>query len=197
MVTIICVYGLPGSGKSTFIDVAESNGIKAISMGDIVRQKAREKLPKPITGQDIGEWATEQRELHGQAVIAEHTVSHIRNSDVLSETKHDTVVIEGIRSNDEIDVFETELDTVIPVFVKAPFDTRLKRLQERNTGTREVLSEDGVTRHDLKKRDDRERNWGLQELINTKSGEYIIQNTGTVEEYKNEVNFIISNVIEP
>lgn len=195
MVTVICVYGLPGSGKSTFIDVAESNGIAAISMGDIVRQKARDELSEPITGQDIGEWATEQRESRGQAVMAEHTVSHIRDSDVLAETKHDTVVIEGIRSDEEIAVFDDALNTVVPVFVKAPFDERLKRLQERGSDSREALSENGVTRSELKKRDDRERDWGLQELINAKSGEYTVQNTGTLDEYKNEVEFIISSII--
>lgn len=196
MVTIICVYGLPGSGKSTFIDVAEENGIQAISMGDIVRQKAREQLSEPITGQDIGEWATQEREEHGQAVMAEYTVSHIQNSELLEKTKHDTVVIEGVRSEKEIQIFDEALNTVVPVFVKAPFDTRLKRLQERCSDSREAMSEDGVTRSELKKRDDRERDWGLQELINAKSGKYTIQNTGTLDEYTDEIEFTLSTIIE-
>ena len=194
MIVAICIYGLPASGKSTFVTVAEEYGIPTVTMGDVVRDRAKQELTQPVTGEDIGEWATEQRNKHGKEIMAQYTVTHIKENNVLQN--NEIVVIEGVRSLVEIKAFKNEVDAVQPVRIKSPFDRRLKRLQDRDED-RPEFSENGITESELKKRDNREREWGLKQLLrNNQSGEITIHNTGTLEQYKNEITTVIETVQE-
>ena len=57
---VLGVIGLPGSGKSLFFDLAKSKGAIVANMGDIIREKAKER------GEDTGTTARKLREEHGQ-----------------------------------------------------------------------------------------------------------------------------------
>lgn len=187
MTTAICIYGLPGSGKSTFVDVANEYGLETIIMGDVVRSKAHTMIDEPVTGQKIGEWATNQREQHGKEIMAEYTVERINDTDA------EFAVIEGVRSQAELRVFN-ETMTVERVYVHCPFDQRLERLQNRNDD-RADLSENGVTRSELQKRDEREKQWGMGELIEKTDTATVITNTGTLTEYKTEINNYLQELL--
>lgn len=186
MKTALCIFGLPGSGKSTFVSVAEENGIPSVIMGDVVRDKAEKELDgENVTGQDIGEWATKQRDKHGEDIMAVYTAERVNKLDT------DIVVVEGVRSQFELDVFEEEMH-IETVYIKADFETRLHRLQNR-TDDRAELSENGVTVEELKKRDKRELSWGLDDLINLESG-YVIDNSSlSLEEYECKIMSVIDN----
>ena len=68
---VLGVTGMPGSGKSVFIDTAlEKYGI-VVSMGDIIREKARER------GEDTGTTAKKIREEFGQYIVSELTVEDL------------------------------------------------------------------------------------------------------------------------
>lgn len=210
MVRIICVVGYPGAGKSVATDVAEECGIATTAMGDQVRERAERELQGALSadtqqealaslsddvraeleseGEDldlsrsslIGTWATVQRERHGDEVVAEWTAQYIRE-----HVESDTVLVDGVRSCEERDVFQTEFETVEVVHVDAPFQTRLRRLQERGRD-----GEDEFTSEDLVQRDDREDSWGVGEIV--EEADITVKNTRTLEEYKTELRRILS-----
>ena len=69
---VLGVIGLPGSGKSLFFDLAKSKGAIVANMGDIIREKAKER------GEDTGTTARKLREEHGQYIVAKLTVQKIK-----------------------------------------------------------------------------------------------------------------------
>ena len=92
---VLGVIGLPGSGKSLFFDLAKSKGAIVANMGDIIREKAKER------GEDTGTTARKLREEHGQYIVAKLTVQKIKA--FLEENPDaDTILVEGIRSPYEI-----------------------------------------------------------------------------------------------
>ena len=46
---VLGVIGLPGSGKSLFFDLAKSKGAIVANMGDIIREKAKERGIKNLS----------------------------------------------------------------------------------------------------------------------------------------------------
>ena len=96
---VLGVIGLPGSGKSLFFDLAKSKGAIVANMGDIIREKAKER------GEDTGTTARKLREEHGQYIVAKLTVQKIKA--FLEENPDaDTILVEGIRSPYEIEMMK-------------------------------------------------------------------------------------------
>ena len=173
--TIVCTVGYPGSGKSLFADIAQEEGFSTVSMGDAVRSRAQDALNDP-TGDEIGEWATKQREKYGGGIVASWVVDHIRDQDT------NTVIVDGLRSPESMEMFEDAFDEVILVHITADQDTRLARLESRKRD-----DEQDVTREYLQRRDTREDAvWGMGELINDNST-IEITNESTLEHYRTNV----------
>ena len=182
---LYCFTGYPGSGKSTACDIAADAGVPTTSMGDIVRKRARDELGTDATSNDIGNWATEQREKHGDTVFAEYT------ADDIEERFDGTVVVDGVRSRDELEVFNDRFDDVTLVYVRAPFEERLSRIQSRG---RE--DEGDATAADLRERDQREEEWGLADLVEQEQYDTVIENTGTLDDLREEVLNLLGLAVE-
>ncbi len=122
--TIICLTGMPGAGKGIVSEIARVKGIPVYVMGDVVREEAtRRGLPhKPHILNAI---AQELREKEGPAAVAKRIASRI------AESKSKIVLIDGVRSLYEIDVFKKYGDIVI-IAVHASPKTRFERLRKRN-----------------------------------------------------------------
>ena len=177
---LYCFTGYPGSGKSAACDIAADAGCAVTSMGDIVRARARDDLGDDATSDEIGEWATAQREAHGDTVIAEYT------ADAIEQMDEETVIVDGVRSLDEMEVFRDRFDETTLVYIQAPFEERLARIQDRG---RE--DEGDASAADLRERDHREEQWGLAELIEQERYDTVIENTGTLDELRAEVHKVL------
>jgi dephospho-CoA kinase len=170
--SVYCISGYPGAGKSEVARIAEENGATVISMGDQIR----ERMPDENNYNHTGEFATEQRNKHGAEIVAKWTERKIQNLNT------DSIVIEGVRSIDELEYFKSNIDDFNLVVVTADDEIRLERLQERG---RE--NEESFNMGDLKERDEREESWGLEELLQT--SDYIeIENNSTLTELESTVN---------
>lgn len=176
MTNVYCVTGYPGAGKSEFARVANENSVPVLSMGDQVRSR----YPEDSDEYDhTGEFATEQREKHGYDVVARWTAEEIES------LEEEAVVIEGVRSLDEFDYFKDHFDNFTLVYVHAPKETRLRRLQNRG---RE--NEADFDMADLRERDEREEQWGLDELV--EDGNYIeLLNDGSIETFETEAEDVL------
>ena len=194
MKTCICTVGYPGAGKTAAQKPAKERGIPVVVMGNRVRGRALSNIPdsklekaeasdvNPSKSDLIGEWATEQREVHGDAVVAEWTVEYVEN-----RIESDTVLVDGMRSIAERDVFENAFENVVVLFVEASFETRLRRLQNRGRD-----GEDAFSAKDLEERDGREDEWGVAEVI--KTADTTITNESTVGEFHEEVGAFLDGL---
>lgn len=193
MTVAILTFGYPGSGKGTALNVAQHHNISTITMGDIVRKNAKRAYsitgnPNEFNSLDndiVGPYATTMRELHGYDVMARLTIEEIQSTDLANT---ETIVIDGLRSADELELLENAFDTVVAVYIDVSQTTRLQRLRAR--GRDETESE--LTIDALKERDKREENWGLKEVIENEQFDKIISNEGSIVEFKAKFEEILA-----
>lgn len=148
---IVCLTGMPGAGKSTICAGLEKKGFSTLNMGDAVRAEAKRRNLEP-TGQNLGKLMLELREKNGQGAVAELIKDQIINSN------SDVVVIDGVRSNAEIDVLK-KLAKLKLLAVHASTDTRFSFLTTRHR------SDDPQNRQSFDERDTREIGVGISASI--------------------------------
>ncbi len=142
---------MPGAGKSTIATALKLKGFEEINMGDAVRAEAKNRNLEP-TGENLGKLMLELREKNGAGAVAELIQPQIINS------VSNVVVIDGVRSKAEIDIFK-KIGTVKILSIDSSADTRYKFLQTRDR------SDDPKTRDVFDKRDSREVGVGLDSSI--------------------------------
>ncbi len=174
---VIGTVGLAGSGKGEFAAVAERLDIPVVTMGDVIRAECRERGLDPA--EHHGEVAAALREENGPAAIAEASLPHIETA--LEE--HDTVVVDGIRSDTEVDVFEERFGgDFLLVGVEAPFEVRKERIVDRGR-------DDVENGESLAARDERELGFGLGEALDR--ADVTIENTDSLERFRERVREVL------
>ncbi len=158
---------MPGAGKSTIADGLKSKGYDVINMGNVVRTEAKNRNLEP-TGPNLGKLMIELREKNGQGAIAELVVPQIEN------TESKVVIIDGIRSNAEIEVLRKH-GTVKLLAIHASTNTRFGFLKNRGR------SDDPQTKENFEERDNREIGVGISNSI-ALSDETISNNNLTKDE---------------
>lgn len=164
---IVCLTGMPGAGKSTIAAGLEKKGFASINMGDAVRAEARRRNIEP-SGQNLGKLMLELREKNGQGAVAELI------KDSILDSKSDAVVIDGVRSNAEIEVLK-KLARVRILAIHASTDTRFSFLSLRKR------SDDPSDRKMFDDRDSREIGVGISASI-ALADETISNNNLTIEQ---------------
>ncbi|MFN3653723.1 MAG: AAA family ATPase [Candidatus Nitrosotenuis sp.] len=164
---IVCLTGMPGAGKSTIAAGLQKKGFTSINMGDAVRAEAKKRNLEP-TAQNLGKLMLELREKNGQGAVAELIKDQILNS------KSEVVVIDGIRSNAEIEVLK-KIATVKLLSIHASTDTRFSFLSARKR------SDDPQDRKMFDERDNREINVGISTSI-ALADETISNNNLTIDQ---------------
>lgn len=191
MTYAIAVVGYPSSGKSVAKEIARDIGYKTVTMGNYVREKAEEEWEDrfrrarkdetdEIPSDLYGDFATEMRQKHGQGIVAEWCKDEIIES-------NKPVFIDGIRSPESKEIIKEYADLEL-LFIHAPASIRLKWIKERGRD-----SENEFDAQSLLKRDMKENEWGVNELI--ASSDYTIQNCTTLEDYKQNVSRFLKDRI--
>jgi len=142
---------MPGAGKSTIAEGLKSKGYEIINMGDAVRAEAKNRNLEP-NGENLGKLMLELREKNGSGAVANLIKPQIQNS------QSDVILIDGIRSNAEIQVLKNSGNLKI-LFINASIDTRFEYLTNRGR------SDDPENRETFEKRDDRELGVGISTSI--------------------------------
>ncbi len=158
---------MPGAGKSTIAAGLQKKGFESINMGDAVRAEAKKRNLEP-TGQNLGKLMLELREKNGQGAVAELIKDQIINS------KSDVVVIDGVRSNAEIEVLK-KIATVKLLSIHASTSTRYNFLNTRKR------TDDPPDRGTFDERDSREIGVGISASI-ALADESISNNNLTIEQ---------------
>lgn len=169
---------MPGAGKSTIADGLSSRGCKIINMGDAVRSEAKKRDLEP-TGSNLGKLMLELREKNGPDAVAQLVLPHI------CETDSDVIIIDGIRSNAEIQFFKKTGNVKI-LSVHASTDTRFDFLTKRSR------SDDPQNKAGFDERDHRELKVGISTSI-ALADETISNNNLTVDELVSMADSIIKS----
>jgi len=145
---VLALAGMPGSGKSLVVDMARESGFDSVLMGDVVREEARRRGVEP-DAINIGNIMLELRQTEGKAVIARRCVPKIVS------TTSQKVIVDGIRSLDEVEEFKRHFSKLVLMAVHASPETRFTRLFHRRR------SDDAADWEVFHKRDMRELSVGL------------------------------------
>lgn len=178
--TVIGLTGMPGSGKGVISNLARDLRIPVVVMGDIVREEvSREGLPP--TPRNVGKTMLKLRSIFGDTIVAERCVPRIESSD------SPLVLVEGIRSLEEVDFFRKMFPRFELVVVHSSPQTRLERLRKRRR------SDDADDRNLFNERDRRELWVGIGAAIAL--ADHIFINEGRLDLFKSEVKAYLRKVI--
>jgi dephospho-CoA kinase len=179
---VLILTGMPGSGKSSAVELAKQKGIPVFRMGDAVWAEVRFR-GLALENEVVGKIASEMRQTHGPGIWAMRTVELVRKAKPAK-----LIIIDGCRSHAEIDIFQKEFGPDLQVVaIIATQKTRFKRLKARSR------QDDIKTLSDLKARDQREVKWGLDKVI--KTAQIKVRNEGTEIDLKKSLGHLIERML--
>ncbi len=184
---VIGVTGLPGSGKSVVSRVAKKLNIPVVRMGDVIREEAKKR------DQKTGDVAVELRKEYGEFVVAERCIETIKNQNRsprirVPRSKCSIFMIEGIRSQYEVEIFKKNFKNFKVIAVHSTTKTRFKRLKKR------MRPDDSKEESEFLFRDERELNFGIGNVIAT--ADYMIVNEGPLKKIKSIIRSILENEMQ-
>lgn len=182
----ICVTGLPGSGKSVVSEVAGSLNIPVIVMGELVFEETI-KRGLSLTSENVGKIAKLLRDEYGKDAVAKLVIEKVKKSND-SFKDNNWIVIEGLRSPEEYELFKKFFNKITLIAILASQDERYKRLLDRKREDTERNEKE------LVKRDFREILFGVTELIN-KADFYLINEQISLEKYKEKIRSLLLNIL--
>ncbi|UCD92224.1 MAG: flagellar hook-basal body complex protein FliE [Methanobacteriota archaeon] len=175
---VVCVTGMPGSGKEEFVKVARELEFDIIRMGDLVRDEA-EKRGLDMDDRSVGNLANEERELFGQGIWAVRTLPRIKGQ---------RIIIDGIRGIAEIEVFRKAFKSdLLVISIEAGSDVRYERIVQRKR--RDAT----LTKEQFTNRDERERRWGIEQALD--EADFVIVNEGSLEEFQKEAERVLEEIV--
>lgn len=170
---VIGLTGMPGSGKSlVVVETAQQEGYAVVVMGDVIREETL-KRGLALTPKNVGKVMLELRAEGGDNVIAEKCIPKIK------QTENPKVIVEGIRSLHEADVFKAHFAKFTLMAVHSSPETRFKRLYNRGR------SDDPNNWELFYERDMRELGVGIGNAI--AMAQFIIINEGSTDTVKAKV----------
>ncbi len=125
---IIGITGMPGSGKGEVSSIARALGIHVRSMGDVVRgyfsDNCANRDPK-----ETGRFADEERKKFGKDIWALRLIEEVEG---LVRGGNPAVIIDGVRSPQEVDVFQSKWGKDFSILcIHSSPETRFMRLLSR------------------------------------------------------------------
>ena len=174
---VVGLAGMPGSGKSLVVDTARELGYDIVVMGDVVREETLMRCLE-LTPQNVGKVMLQLRQEGGNFVIAQKCIPKIQ------EQTSSKVLVDGLRSLFEADIFREHFAKFSLVAVQASPETRFNRLVNRHR------SDDAAEWKVFHERDMRELGVGLGNVI--AMAERILVNDDSTERFKVQVkeNFV-------
>jgi len=150
---VLLLTGMPGSGKSEAVKVAEEMGIPVHHMGSLVREMVKAKGFE-VNRANLQAVADSERKKLGSDIWARRSVRQVGAAAL--------VVIDGTRSLDEVDFFRRELgQSLLVISVHASPRTRWERVSRRGR------DDDPASLEEMRERDRNELRWGLGDVIAT------------------------------
>ena len=151
-VSLVLIAGLPGAGKTTIAKIFAEKGVPVLSMGDAMREEAR-RQGRPDDIDSMRKFMVQLRKERGEAVVAELVIQKLRGVNA------PLVVIDGLRSEEELEAFRRVAGKMLLVLVESDLQRRFRRLSKRGR------PDDPKKVEDLRRRDGTELTVGLEKLM--------------------------------
>lgn len=178
---IVAFTGMPLSGKSEAVKLAEDQSIPVIRMGDFVWEETKHQGFE-LNDKNVGTIANSMREKYGMDIWAKRTTEKIKKI-----KKTNLLVIDGVRNKEEIDFFKKELgNDFVVIAIIASDDMRRQRAFSRKR------IDDSATKHSFEERDKRELHWGLGGVI--ASADIIVSNEKDMKSFQQHVQKILQQL---
>jgi dephospho-CoA kinase len=175
---LILITGMSGSGKTTLAGLFRARNYKVLTMGDVIRDLAKERGLEP-TPTNLGGLAKEIREEGGMAAVAKRCVKK------LYTIPNEKIVVDGIRSMKEVDVFADFFDVDLVAVFASP-KTRYRRLRDRQR------TDDPADRRAFRVRDERELGFSLGRAIAL--ADHMVINEGSLDDLGREFERLLSRL---
>lgn len=176
---VVGLAGMPGSGKSLVVNVANESDYDVVVMGNVIREETSQRGLKP-TPMNIGKIMLELRETEGASVVAKRCTPKIETAG------RQKVIVDGIRSLAEVEEFKKHFPLFSLIAIHSSPETRFRRLYHRR---RTDDPEDWEIFHE---RDMRELSVGLGNAI--AMAEHIIVNEEDYESARRKARDIMRKV---
>lgn len=174
----ILITGMPGSGKTTVAEYMGRRGFSIVNMGDVLREMASDKGLE-LTPQNLGLLAEEIRIKEGRDAVARRCIDKIRGHHLKA------IVIDGIRSPEEVEAFREAFEVIL-IAIHASPKTRFKRISRRGRG------DDVMNWKMFLERDRRELSFGLGSVI--AMADHMLINEGTLEDLERSIKNLLSEI---
>lgn len=148
---ILAITGMPGAGKTTVAEALQREGIKGIAMGAMIREETKRRGLYP-DDKNMGAVMLEMRGRYGASAVAELCLR------VIEKMKENVVVVDGIRSVEEITAFRKAGDVKLLAIHASP-SRRFALLSKRGR------SDDPQDAKSFNTRDERELSIGIGNAI--------------------------------
>ncbi len=178
MSMIICITGMPGSGKSTVANILHEHGFVVEEMRDEFMHQMRLQGRFP-EGKEIWKLAADFKAEHGMDAIAKAMVKRI--------DQDSNTVIAGLRNSAELEVFRNTFgDGLVVVEVVALPETRYARLSGRGVS---------IDPKSYKEFLEREQNdlVGLGQASMKGMSDIRMTNSGSIEELRSNVEAFLKD----
>ncbi|MCD6511883.1 MAG: AAA family ATPase [Thaumarchaeota archaeon] len=172
---IVCITGLPGSGKSEAARALKELGFHVLNMGDVLRGLAKESGATLDDGSLAG-FAKKLRKEMGPAAVAKLCIDRIPSDARL-------LVVDGLRSMDEFEEFKRVSEAKI-LAIHASRERRFNFLKLRGR------EDDPKGWEDFIKRDERELGYGVARAI-ALADEVVSNNALSLEEFRERVREVV------
>lgn len=162
---IIAISGMPGAGKGVATQAGKRLGLQVLVLGDVIREETQRRGLEP-TPKNVGSVMLQVRKDEGPTVVVKRLVPQIEANPSA------TLIVEGIRSEDELRELRSKFN-VVTFAIHASPKTRFERLLARGR------SDDPKTWETFYERDTRELNVGLGHVIAL--ADVVLVNEGTID----------------
>jgi dephospho-CoA kinase len=174
---ILCLTGMPGSGKTTAAEIFARRGFEVVEGSAVIKEEMR-KRGIAVNPKSVEIFAKRMKAEHGKDVFANMTGKLMKK--MLDDRN---ILFVGARSISELEAIERAVGIKLKLIaLTTPQKTRFKRLSERK-----VL---GIKSPDVLLLKDRSNiDMGMLELV--KRANYLVSNTGSRKELEESINELI------
>ncbi len=172
----IGLAGMPGAGKTTLAAVALEMGYSVVSMGDVIRDEAIKRGLKP-TSKNLRKLVFKIREELGPTIVAEKSIEKC------VEALGKVVIIDGVRSMDEVCLFRASFRRFWLIVVQARSERRFQNLYARRR------SDDPRRFTEFLERDEQEKRLGIEAVL--EQADETVVNEGSLKELKAKAGEIL------
>jgi len=181
---IVIVTGMPGSGKSKIVKEFKRRGFPSVSMGDLVREETV-KRGLELTKENVAKVSIRLRQELGDNAVAKLAVERVKKL----LTKSPLVVIDGVRSLDEVGTFRGAFpeEKIVIIAVHTSPRERFERLRARGR------HDDPRSWEEFEERDWKELKFGIGNVI--AMADYMVVNDCDKGEYRERVRGLVERIL--